>query len=356
MAEPTLFKFCCLDKTSLLLWSGVRLIQHPKGEYARRLGTVLSSRPPISKVGQSHQGVNAMNQIANINDAQISVVNFKSIPVVTTAMLAEFYGTKEVRIRQGHDRNKSRFIEGKHFFKITGQELKDFVSSLKILANFPKISNKARSLILWTERGAARHAKILDTDQAWDVFEQLEDCYFNRREILAKTHKSERTPLHEAHALLVAKTKHLNSSDAWKIINQRFATKSIDEIPYDQIPVAVEYVHHLIALYSNADKQKGSLFDKDTYELIREFAESVLSQNFMMQDVWRALMLINNKDMMYYANYVISSNKLAYRVSQELGFKTKRGIPLVSPDFRTINYLGGCIMTTDPKWFTAKSW
>ncbi|MFW2122486.1 ORF6N domain-containing protein [Acinetobacter ursingii] len=206
-----------------------------------------------------------MNQIANINDAQISVVNFKSIPVVTTAMLAEFYGTEEVRIRQGHDRNKSRFIEGKHFFKITGQELKDFVSSLKILANFPKISNKARSLILWTERGAARHAKILDTDQAWDVFEQLEDCYFNRREILAKTHKSERTPLHDAYAMLVAKTKHLNSSDAWKIINQRFGTNHIEEIPYDQIPVAVEYVHHLIALYSNAEKKQFS--DGDLHNL-----------------------------------------------------------------------------------------
>lgn len=303
-----------------------------------------------------------MNQIANINDAQISVVNFKSIPVVTTEMLADFYGTESKNIQQNHTRNKGRFIEGKHFFKIVGQELKDFVSSLKILTNLQpsqrglQISPKTRVLTLWTERGAARHAKMLDTDQAWDVFEQLEDCYFHRQEILAKTHKSERTALHEAHALLVAKTKHLNSSDAWKIINQRFGTKSIEDIPYDAIPVAVEYVHHLIALYSNADKQKGSLFDKDTYELIREFAESVLSQNFMMQDVWRALMLINNKDMMYYANYVISSNKLAYRVSQELGFKTKRGIPLVSPDFRTINYLGGCIMTTDPKWFTAKSW
>ncbi|ENG8480570.1 alpha/beta hydrolase, partial [Acinetobacter baumannii] len=33
---------------------------------------------------------------------------------------------------------------------------------------------------------------------------------------VTKTHKSERTPLHDAHALLVAKTKHLNSSDAWK--------------------------------------------------------------------------------------------------------------------------------------------
>ncbi|RDF60214.1 hypothetical protein DWA04_19000, partial [Acinetobacter baumannii] len=70
-----------------------------------------------------------------------------------------------------------------------------------------------------------------------------------------KTHKSERTPLHDAHALLVAKTKHLNSSDAWKIINQRFGTNHIDEIPYDMIPVAVEYVHHLIAMYSSAEKK-----------------------------------------------------------------------------------------------------
>ncbi|WP_153037946.1 phage antirepressor N-terminal domain-containing protein, partial [Acinetobacter baumannii] len=79
-----------------------------------------------------------------------------------------------------------------------------------------------------------------------------------------KTHKSERTPLHDAHALLVAKTKHLNSSDAWKIINQRFGTNHIDEIPYDMIPVAVEYVHHLIAMYSSAEKKgQGSLFDED---------------------------------------------------------------------------------------------
>ncbi|EFQ3068943.1 TPA: ORF6N domain-containing protein, partial [Escherichia coli] len=29
-----------------------------------------------------------------------------------------------------------------------------------------QISPKARSLILWTERGAARHAKMLETDRA----------------------------------------------------------------------------------------------------------------------------------------------------------------------------------------------
>ncbi|EEK9283034.1 ORF6N domain-containing protein, partial [Salmonella enterica subsp. enterica] len=30
-------------------------------------------------------------------------------------------------------------------------------------------------------RGAARHAKMLETDQAWEVFEKLEDCYFSQK-------------------------------------------------------------------------------------------------------------------------------------------------------------------------------
>ncbi|WP_225761656.1 Bro-N domain-containing protein [Acinetobacter sp. Marseille-P8610] len=172
---------------------------------------------------------------------------------------------------------------------------------------------------------------------------------------VCKTHKSERTALHEAHAMLVAKTKHLNSSDAWKIINQRFGTNSIEEISYDQIPVAVEYVHHLIALYSNTGKQ-GSLFDKDVYELIRNFTESVLSQNFMMQNIWQALMLINKSDMMYYSKYVLDSNELARKVSMELDFKTRKGAPLVSLDLRQLNFHSGTIFEVSPKWFNAPAW
>lgn len=41
-----------------------------------------------------------------------------------------------------------------------------------------EISPRAKHSTLWTERGAARHAKMLDTDQAWEVFERLEDAYF----------------------------------------------------------------------------------------------------------------------------------------------------------------------------------
>lgn len=65
---------------------------------------------------------------------------------------------------------------------------------------------------------------------------------------IAKTHKEEREPLTSAVNLLVAKTKHLNYSEAYKIVHQRFNVDHINEIPYDVLPIAVEYVHHLIAL------------------------------------------------------------------------------------------------------------
>ncbi|MFV5384133.1 ORF6N domain-containing protein [Acinetobacter junii] len=200
-----------------------------------------------------------MSSLAQINDTQVSIINFKSVPVLTTEQLSNFYGTESVRIRQNHHENKGRFVEGKHFFKIVGQELKDFVSSLKLLANFPTISNKTRSLILWTERGAARHAKMLDTDQAWEVFEQLEDCYFVRKEILAKTHKSDREPLTNAVNLLVAKTKHLNYSEAYKLVHQRFNVQHIEDIPFHSIPIAVEYIHHLIALFSHKEFRSNDM-------------------------------------------------------------------------------------------------
>lgn len=116
-----------------------------------------------------------LTQSLEVANKQTVAIQYKSVPVMTTEQLAEFYDSDEVRIRQNFIRNANHFEEGKHFFKIEGNELrilKNSLSSSKIL------SPNARSLILWTEKGAARHAKILETDQAWDVFEQLEDVYF----------------------------------------------------------------------------------------------------------------------------------------------------------------------------------
>ncbi|PCN59696.1 BRO family protein [Acinetobacter sp. YT-02] len=79
---------------------------------------------------------------------------------------------------------------------------------------------------------------------------------------VAKTHKSEREPLTNAVNMLVAKSKHLNYSEAYKLVHQRFNVDHIEEIPYDAIPAAVEYVHHLIALFSQAEKSHTAVSDR----------------------------------------------------------------------------------------------
>jgi ORF6N domain. len=113
-----------------------------------------------------------------ISVESISPVTHNQLPVITTELLAHLYGTEALRLRNNFSRNKNRFIEGKHYFLVKGEELANLRVSLRDSQN--SIAGNVRALTLWTERGAARHAKMLETDQAWEVFERLEDCYFNQ--------------------------------------------------------------------------------------------------------------------------------------------------------------------------------
>ncbi|MCR0487437.1 ORF6N domain-containing protein [[Clostridium] innocuum] len=103
-----------------------------------------------------------------------TVVEFSNERVLTTQQLAEVYECGEERIRQSFSRNKDRFIEGKHYYKLVGDELRKFKTEY---LNDTQLKH-AKELMLWTEKGADRHCKILDTDKAWEQFDNLEDTYF----------------------------------------------------------------------------------------------------------------------------------------------------------------------------------
>ncbi|EKI7840437.1 ORF6N domain-containing protein [Salmonella enterica] len=109
----------------------------------------------------------------------LSPITHNQIPVITTELLAHLYGTKIKNISDNFLNNTTRFVVGKHFFKIEKNELREFKNRPETIG---LVGKNARSLILWTERGAARHAKMLETDQAWEVFEKLEDCYFSQKQ------------------------------------------------------------------------------------------------------------------------------------------------------------------------------
>lgn len=109
--------------------------------------------------------------------------------IMTTEILAECYETDRDNIKINFNRNKDRFVEGKHYYKLTGQELKEFKNSV---TDSNLVDKRTPSLMLWTERGALRHAKILDTDKAWDVYEQLEDTYFHVKEVVPQLIEEQR--------------------------------------------------------------------------------------------------------------------------------------------------------------------
>ncbi|MEX6122949.1 ORF6N domain-containing protein [Providencia hangzhouensis] len=166
-------------------------------------------------------------------------VQHNGLRVITTELLANVYETEINNIQQNFKRNKKRFIEGKHYFKIVG----DALNNLRLTMSQLQISAKVRSLILWTERGAARHAKMLDTDNAWDVFEALEDFYFAKKEdSFHKTTTDDRAPLRNAVDCLMTK-KRLSFPKAYGYVHAKYGVNSIDELPIELLPEAVDYIY-----------------------------------------------------------------------------------------------------------------
>lgn len=100
---------------------------------------------------------------------------FKEKKVLTTELLAEIYGTSTDNIKVNFNNHKSNFKEGKHYYLLKGDELREFKNQVNDI--YP-VGKRASSLYLWTERGANRHCKILDTDKAWEQFDNLEETYF----------------------------------------------------------------------------------------------------------------------------------------------------------------------------------
>ncbi|MDF2407532.1 ORF6N domain-containing protein [Morganella morganii] len=120
------------------------------------------------------------NNNAVVTQSRFTVpeVHYHDQKVITTESLAVGYGATDKMISNNFARNKDRFVEGKHYFEVKGEELQE----IKRLPSLRGVVNKYTSQqIFWTERGASRHAKMLETDQAWDYFELLEDTYFNSR-------------------------------------------------------------------------------------------------------------------------------------------------------------------------------
>ena len=116
----------------------------------------------------------------------LQVIEVDKKRVLTTHQIAEAYCVKEVQISQNFKNNRERFVEGKHYISLTGDELKIFKKQFE---KIEVVKNRTSHLYLWTEKGALLHAKSLNTDKAWEVYDWLVDFYFRAKDIITKTPK-----------------------------------------------------------------------------------------------------------------------------------------------------------------------
>jgi hypothetical protein len=56
----------------------------------------------------------------------LPVIAYQGVRVLTTDLLAQFYGATPKNILDNFANNEDRFVSGKHFFKLEGEELKEF--------------------------------------------------------------------------------------------------------------------------------------------------------------------------------------------------------------------------------------
>ena len=109
----------------------------------------------------------------------LTVTDYKGVRVLTTQQISEAYGTETQVITNNFNRNKDRYTEGKHYICLAGEEKSEFIN--KNQNDFSSFT-RAKAIYLWTKKGAFLHAKSLNTDTAWEVYDRLVDNYFDKQE------------------------------------------------------------------------------------------------------------------------------------------------------------------------------
>lgn len=176
-------------------------------------------------------------------------LTYQNIPVLTTEMLAQAYEVEPKQIRQNFANNRARFVEGKHFFLLSGNDLKEFKNCVE---NFDsvQIGKRAQSFTLWTDRGAARHAKSLNTDRAWDMYELLEETFFRvvkpveqpaTPSPLSKRTDPERKALTAIISTWVGMAP-IHYANARAQVNAHFGVASVDALTIAQVKEAIQWV------------------------------------------------------------------------------------------------------------------
>lgn len=195
----------------------------------------------------------------------LKVTEYHGIRVLTSAQVAQMYETDTKTISYNFSYNKRKYIEGKHYIKLEGTELKEFKASREI----PDCHKFSAHLYLWTEKGALLHAKSLNTDKAWQAYDYLVDFYFRAREQKQEKEKNEVVPT-------TTSTEKIKEEDILPVMKEPIAVfrnlMAFADVNGIQIKMK-SLQHHNSMLYNKRIAiRENQSFERVTYEIAYELA------------------------------------------------------------------------------------
>lgn len=115
-------------------------------------------------------------------------LNWHNQRILTYKQVAEGLKCSRDLLRMHFKNHEELFQEGVHYFKLEGEVLRTFKKNVNQVYidsphSFPSFIKGAKCLVLWTCQGVARLSKLIDTPEAWQLFTELENNYFNNEEV-----------------------------------------------------------------------------------------------------------------------------------------------------------------------------
>ena len=203
----------------------------------------------------------------------LTTTEYHGIRVLTSAQVAEMYGTDTKTISYNFSYNKKKYTEGKHYIKLEGNELREFKANREI----PDCHKFSAHLYLWTESGALLLAKSLNTEKAWKAYEYLVDFYFR-----AKEQEAELPPKKEV-VPTQTKTEPIKRKVAIPHMDEPiFVFKNLLALADEQgITLKLQDLRKFDSILcgKNVAIRKQQLFEKVVYEVAYELAHYFIHYN-----------------------------------------------------------------------------
>lgn len=229
---------------------------------------------------------NAIRQIINIANSDLTIIEHQGDRVVTLAMIDQVHQRPDGTARRNLNANRERFIDGKHLYKICADEFR---------TRFPGVlpERATEDVTLLTQRGYLLLVKSFTDELSWQVQDMLVDGYFEGQ-------------------------RQATQPSSSRIANHRLRLSLAKELYRTRDRELRQLIHQQLADVSNALGLPVPELDN--------IGRSAPKAPDVVKEFWKALAFLDGKGVGY--NHSKATNLLAVKMPELADLLIEHGYPL----------------------------